>query len=58
MRVYPTMIIARSGSLRPTLAIARNLPYWDTDIAGFFSPAIPADYHAAHKPLIDGSAGR
>ena len=34
---------------------ATGLPYWDTDIAGFFSPAIPADYHAEHKPLIDGS---
>ena len=34
---------------------ATGLPYWDTDIAGFFSPAIPADYHATHKPLIDGS---
>ncbi|HSU31695.1 MAG TPA: TIM-barrel domain-containing protein [Bryobacteraceae bacterium] len=34
---------------------ASGMPYWDTDIAGFFSPAIPADYHAAHKPLIDGS---
>lgn len=34
---------------------ATGMPYWDTDIAGFFSPAIPADYHAAHKPLIDGS---
>ena len=34
---------------------ATGLPYWDTDIAGFFSPALPADYHAAHKPLIDGS---
>jgi len=33
---------------------ATGLPYWDTDIAGFFSPAIPADYHADHKPLIDG----
>ena len=30
----------------------------DTDIAGFFSPAIPADYHAEHKPLIDGSDAR
>jgi alpha-D-xyloside xylohydrolase len=37
---------------------ATGLPYWDTDIAGFFSPAIPADYHAAHKPLIDGSDAR
>jgi alpha-glucosidase/alpha-D-xyloside xylohydrolase len=34
---------------------ASGMPYWDTDIAGFFSPAVPADYHAAHKPLIDGS---
>jgi alpha-glucosidase/alpha-D-xyloside xylohydrolase len=34
---------------------ASGLPYWDTDIAGFFSPPIPADYHAAHRPLIDGS---
>ncbi len=34
---------------------ASGMPYWDTDIAGFFSPAIPADYNAAHKPLIDGS---
>ncbi len=34
---------------------ATGLPYWDTDIAGFFSPSLAADYHAAHKPLIDGS---
>jgi alpha-glucosidase/alpha-D-xyloside xylohydrolase len=34
---------------------ATGLPYWDTDIAGFFSPAVPPDYHAARKPLIDGS---
>jgi alpha-glucosidase/alpha-D-xyloside xylohydrolase len=34
---------------------ATGLPYWDTDIAGFFSPSLPADYHAEHKPLIDGS---
>jgi alpha-D-xyloside xylohydrolase len=34
---------------------ASGSPYWDTDIAGFFSPLIPADYHAAHRPLIDGS---
>lgn len=34
---------------------ATGLPYWDTDIAGFFSPSIPPDYHAPHKPLIDGS---
>ena len=34
---------------------ATGLPYWDTDIAGFLSPVIPVDYHAAHKPLVDGS---
>ena len=34
---------------------ASGMPYWDTDIAGFFSPQIYANYHAAHKPLIDGS---
>ena len=34
---------------------ATGLPYWDTDIGGFTSPKIPADYHATHKPLIDGS---
>ena len=32
---------------------ASGMPYWDTDIAGFFSPRIPADYHSAHKPLVD-----
>lgn len=37
---------------------ASGLPYWDTDIAGFFSPSLPPDYHAAHKPLIDGSDAR
>jgi len=37
---------------------ATGLPYWDTDIAGFFSPTIPADYRAEHKPLIDGSDAR
>jgi alpha-glucosidase/alpha-D-xyloside xylohydrolase len=37
---------------------ATGMPYWDTDIAGFFSPAIPPDYHAAHRPLIDGSDAR
>lgn len=37
---------------------ASGFPYWDTDIAGFFSPAIPAQYHAAHKPLVDGSDAR
>ncbi len=37
---------------------ATGMPYWDTDIAGFFSPSIPADYHAQHKPLIDASDAR
>ncbi|HLH07381.1 MAG TPA: TIM-barrel domain-containing protein, partial [Terriglobales bacterium] len=37
---------------------ATGLPYWDTDVAGFFSPSIPADYHAEHKPLLDGSDAR
>ena len=37
---------------------ASGFPYWDTDIAGFFSPAIPPDYHAARQPLIDGSDAR
>ncbi len=31
---------------------ATGLPYWDTDIAGFFSPNIFPDYHPAHPPLI------
>jgi len=34
---------------------ASGMPYWDTDIAGFFSPSIPSTYHAAHKPLVDPS---
>jgi alpha-glucosidase/alpha-D-xyloside xylohydrolase len=34
---------------------ASGMPYWDTDIAGFFSPSLDVNYHAAHKPLIDGS---
>jgi alpha-glucosidase/alpha-D-xyloside xylohydrolase len=34
---------------------ASGMAYWDTDTAGFFSPQIAANYHAAHKPLIDGS---
>ena len=34
---------------------ATGMPYWDTDIAGFFSPSLPPSYHAPHKPLIDSS---
>lgn len=37
---------------------ASGMPYWDTDIAGFFSPSIPADYHALHTPLVDPSDAR
>ncbi len=37
---------------------ASGMPYWDTDIGGFSSPQIPPDYHAAHKPLVDGSDAR
>lgn len=37
---------------------ASGMPYWDTDIAGFFSPTIPATYHPAHKPLVDASDAR
>ncbi len=32
---------------------ATGMPYWDTDIAGFSSPLLPADYKPAHTPLID-----
>ena len=34
---------------------ASGMPYWDTDIAGFFSPYIAANYHAPHTPLVDPS---
>jgi alpha-D-xyloside xylohydrolase len=34
---------------------ASGMPYWDTDTAGFFSPVFPANYHAAHKPLINAT---
>ena len=34
---------------------ATGMPYWDTDIAGFFAPILPENYKPAHKPLIDGS---
>jgi alpha-glucosidase/alpha-D-xyloside xylohydrolase len=32
---------------------ASGMPYWDTDIAGFFSPSLPASYRPEHAPLID-----
>jgi len=37
---------------------ASGMPYWDTDIAGFFSPLVPSTYHAAHTPLVDPSDAR
>ena len=37
---------------------ASGMPYWDTDIAGFFSPTLSPDYHAAHKPLVDATDAR
>jgi alpha-D-xyloside xylohydrolase len=37
---------------------ATGMPYWDTDIAGFFSPSLPADYKPQHTPLVDPSDAR
>ena len=37
---------------------ASGMPYWDTDIAGFFSPTIYPTYHSAHKPLVNPSDAR
>ena len=34
---------------------ASGMPYWDTDIAGFFSPALSPSYRPMHKPLVDPS---
>ena len=34
---------------------ASGMPYWDTDIAGFFSPEIHPTYQPAHAPLVDPS---
>jgi len=34
---------------------ASGMPYWDTDIAGFFSPYLPSSYRPAHTPLVDPS---
>jgi alpha-D-xyloside xylohydrolase len=34
---------------------ATGMPYWDTDIAGFYLQPLYPDYHAAHKPLVDSS---
>lgn len=37
---------------------ASGQTYWDTDVAGFFSPQIPASYHASRKPLLDPGDAR
>ncbi len=37
---------------------ASGMPYWDTDIAGFFSPPIYPDYKPAKKPLVDAADAR
>jgi alpha-D-xyloside xylohydrolase len=34
---------------------ATGMPYWDTDIAGFFSPPLGTNYRPEHTPLIDSS---
>jgi len=34
---------------------ASGMAYWDTDIAGFFSPNLSPNYHSARPPLIDPS---
>lgn len=34
---------------------ATGMPYWDTDIAGFFSPSLPSSYRPLHTPLVDPS---
>jgi alpha-D-xyloside xylohydrolase len=34
---------------------ASGMAYWDTDIAGFFSPNLSPNYRPAHPPLIDPS---
>jgi len=34
---------------------ASGMAYWDTDIAGFFSPKLSPNYHSAHPPLVDPS---
>ncbi len=56
--VYATWDMLRRSIPAGLNFTAAGLPYWDTDIAGFFSPSIPANYHAEHKPLIDGSDAR
>jgi alpha-glucosidase/alpha-D-xyloside xylohydrolase len=37
---------------------ASGMPYWDTDIAGFFSPELAADYRPERPPLLDASDAR
>jgi alpha-glucosidase/alpha-D-xyloside xylohydrolase len=56
--IYATWDMLRRSIPAGLNFTATGLPYWDTDIAGFFSPSIPANYHAEHEPLIDGSDAR
>ncbi len=37
---------------------ASGMPYWDTDIGGFFSPQLSPNYRAPHTPLVDPSDAR
>jgi len=37
---------------------ASGMPYWNTDIAGFFSPGLPPDYKPEYPPLIDPTPAR
>ncbi|HEV2215872.1 MAG TPA: TIM-barrel domain-containing protein, partial [Terracidiphilus sp.] len=50
-------IVANWDMLKRSIAVglgftASGMPYWDTDIAGFFSPEIPPTYKPAHTPLV------
>lgn len=57
--VWSSDIVANWDMLRRSIPAGLNFAAsgqtnWDTDVAGFFAPQLPSDYHAAHKPLIDG----
>ena len=56
-------IISTWDMLRRSIAAglgftASGMPYWDTDIAGFFSPEIYPTYRPAQTPLVDPSDAR
>ena len=60
---WPSDIVSTWDMLKRSIPAGLNFtdigtPYWDTDIAGFFSPVIPSNYHAEHTPLIDSSEVR